>query len=240
MFEPLERNGLYHKIVDRITESVLTGRMRPGDQLPTETELAEQFNVSRTVVREAIKALSVQGLVNVTQGRGTFITQPPIEKVINSLQLLLTLDNHSFDDLMFARHLFEEPICRRAATNATDDNLKVLKMCNDGMRETIGNPDQYMGFDIKFHSELALATKNTVLTVLIQPLFMMLQASRAIIATVPGKSERSLACHEVIYAAVASHDPDAAELAMREHLDQIARDRDLARIAASGGNPSPT
>lgn len=239
MFEPLSRNGLYHKIVDQITESILTGRMRPGDQLPTETELAEQFNVSRTVVREAIKALSVQGLVQVTQGRGTFITQPPIEKVINSLQLLLTLDNHSFDDLMFARHLYEEPIARLAAQNATPDNLKVLKKCNDGMREAIGNAEQYMGFDVKFHSELALATKNTVLAVLIQPLFMMIQASRPIIATVPGKSERSLACHEKIYDAIAAHDPDAAVVAMREHLEQIARDRDLARIAAGGPSTTP-
>jgi DNA-binding FadR family transcriptional regulator len=228
-FEPLVKERLSRGIVDQITEAILKGKMHPGDRLPTESELADQFNVSRTVVREATQALRAQGLVQVTPGRGTFVTQPTFESVMRSFQLMLRLEDHSFDDLMAARNLYEVPIARLAAKYALPENLDVLRACNEGMAAALHDPKTYMEHDTQFHAELARATQNTVLSVLMQPLILMLQAGRPIVVRVPGKAERSLECHQRIYRAVASGDGDAAAQCMRDHLDQIAKDRERAR-----------
>jgi DNA-binding FadR family transcriptional regulator len=235
-FEPLTKDRLYRGIVDQITEAILTGKMRPGDRLPTENELADHFGVSRTVVREATQALRAQGLVEVTPGRGTFISQPSIESVINSLQLMLTLEDHSFDDLIATRLLLEVPIARLAAENARPENIEVLRTCNEGMKTSLHKPDSYMEYDMQFHAELARATQNTVLSVLVQPLIMMLQSARRILSSVPGKAQRSLDCHHQIYEAIVRHDGEAAAQGMRDHLDQIARDRDRARTSSGDGD----
>lgn len=232
-FEPLTKDRLYRGIVDQVTEAILTGKMHPGDRLPTETEMAEHFGVSRTVVREATQALRAQGLVDVSPGRGTYVTQPTFESVMSSFQLMLRLENHSFDDLMVARRLLEVPTSRLAAMHALPENLEVLRASNEGMANALDDPETYMHHDTQFHAELARATQNTVLSVLIQPLIMMLQSGRPIVVRVPGKAERSLECHRRIYQAVADSDGEAAARCMQEHLQQIAEDRERARAHAS-------
>jgi GntR family transcriptional repressor for pyruvate dehydrogenase complex len=229
IFEPLTKAQLSRGIVDQITEAILTGTMRPGDRLPTENELADQFGVSRTVVREATQALKAQGLVEVTPGRGTFVTQPSLESVMRSFQMMLSFEDHSFDHLISARRIYEVPIARLAADNALPENLEVLRACNEGMAAALHDAKSYMSHDLQFHAELARATQNTVLSVLIQPLILMLQSGGPLVVRVPGKAERSLACHRKIYRAVAHGHGELAAQGMREHLDQIARDRERAR-----------
>jgi GntR family transcriptional repressor for pyruvate dehydrogenase complex len=237
-FEPLTKERLSRGIVDQITEAILTGRMRPGDRLPTENELADQFGVSRTVVREATQALQAQGLVEVAPGRGTYVTHPTFESVMGSFQLMLKLEDHSFDDLLAARYLYEVPIARLAAEHALPENIGVLKACNEGMASALDDPTTYMEHDMQFHAELARATQNAVLSVLIQPLILMLQSSRPIVVKVPGKAELSLEAHWRIYEAVARGDGEAAAQCMRDHLDQIAWAREQARqmLASMNGH----
>lgn len=233
-FEPIVKDRLYHGIVDQITEAILIGKMRPGDRLPTENELAKHFGVSRTVVREATQALRAQGLVEMTPGRGTFITQPSIDSVINSLQHLLTIENHSFDDLIATRFLLEVPIARLAAENARAENIEILRICNESMEASLNDPDSYIKFDMQFHTELARATQNTVLSVLIQPLIMMLESARRILSSVPDKAQRSLDCHNRLYEAIVRHDAEASASCMRDHLNQIVRDRARALSNTEG------
>lgn len=223
-FKPLVRDHLPEGIVDQITRAILTGQMRPGDQIPTETELAIQFGVSRTVVREATKALSLNGLVNVYPGRGTFIAQPPMKTVINSIHLMLKLEGHSFDDLMVARRLLEVPITRLAAGNAQPSNLETLAAYLQGMRDSLSDPEVFIREDTAFHAELARATQNVVLIVLVQPIVMILQGAREMLVRVPDAAGRALGFHEQIYHAVADKDGDAAEQGMRDHLAQVAED----------------
>jgi GntR family transcriptional repressor for pyruvate dehydrogenase complex len=218
--------------VDQITRSILTGQMRPGDQIPTETELAEQSGVSRTVVREAIKALSLQGLVHSTPGRGTFISQPPLETVIDNLHLMLSLEDHTFDDLMVVRELLEVPIARLAARHAQPGNIEALATHLQGMRDYAHDQDGFIHHDTAFHAELARATQNVVLTILQQTISKMLRGARVMLVRVPDAANRALAFHEQLYQAVADADPNAAEQDMRDHLAQVAED--IARARQSG------
>lgn len=231
MFEPLTRDRLYKGIVDQVMHSVMTGQMRPGDQLPTEPELAEQFGVSRTVVREAIKALVSQGLVDVSPGRGAFITQPPIETVINSLYVTLKLEDHGYDDLLVARQLLEAPIARLAAENATAENKAALARHLSLMSDHRGDPAAFISHDTAFHAELARATQNTVLTILIQPIISLLQGMRETVVRFPDIPVRATYYHQLIYQAVVAKDGPGAEQAMRDHLAQVAEDVERARQA---------
>lgn len=229
LFEPIEKDRFYKHIVHQITRSILTGQMQPGDQLPTEPELAEQFDVSRTVVREAIKALNMQGLVSVTPGRGTFITQPPIETVTNSLHMMLTFEDHPGDDLIVARRILEIPIVRLAAEHATTENIAALQEYLDGMRAAQDAPEDFIAHDTAFHAELARATQNAVLSVLIQPIIMLLQGTRETLVRVPSSVERALKHHERVFDAIKAGDADNAEQAMLAHLDQVEEDTDRAQ-----------
>lgn len=230
-FSPIARDRLYEGIVDQITRSILTGEMRPGHQIPTETELAEQFGVSRTVVREAIKALSLQGLVAAIPGRGTFIVQPPLETVIDNLHLMLSLEDHTFDDLMVVRELLELPIARLAAEHAAPGNVEALAMHLQDMRDSMNDDEGFIQSDSAFHSELACATQNVVLAILGQTVVRMLRAYREMLIRVPDAAGRALVFHEQLYRAIADGQPDAAEEAMRAHLRQVWEDIGRARGA---------
>src|SRR5205807_3100670 len=91
VYKAVQTSRLYEQIVQQIEESILQGALKPGDQLPAERELAEQFGVSRTAVREAIKALSEKGLVEAYSGRGTFITNGTSQAIRQSLDLMMKL-----------------------------------------------------------------------------------------------------------------------------------------------------
>jgi GntR family transcriptional repressor for pyruvate dehydrogenase complex len=229
MFEPVTKDRLYQRIVDQITRAILTGKMNAGDQVPTETELAEQFAVSRTVVREAINTLKSRGLVEVTPGKGTFITQPPIDTVIDSLNVILELEDHSFDDLTVARRLLEIPIARLAALNANPNNLSALEDYLQKMEAATDDAEEFIHWDTAFHSELARATQNMVLAILVQPIVTMMESTREAVAHVPEMVERALGFHHKIFEAVRDGDEAAAENIMHDHLDQVSNDIAEAR-----------
>jgi GntR family transcriptional repressor for pyruvate dehydrogenase complex len=233
MFEQIKKDRLYKLIVERITKSILSGQMRPGDQLPTEPVLAEQFGVSRTVVREAIKALHSQGLVEVTQGRGTFITPPPMEMVTNSFHLLFALGDPSSEELIVARRIIEVPIARMAAEHIDGDGIVMLRSLLNKMEASLGDAEAFINFDTAFHAELARATGNRVLIVMIEPIIDLMKNSREAAMRVPDMADRALGFHQRIYAAVAAHNADAAERCMQDHLSQVEEDMHRASKAAT-------
>ena len=239
-FRRLAKDGLYKGIVDQIGNLILLGELGPGDRLPTETEMAGQFGVSRTVVREAIKALGSRGLVQAVPGRGTFVAQPAPKEVVGALHLMLTLEDHSLEDLMVMRQILEIPTARLAAENAcpaaldalTEDlwRMRAAMEGGDGGEEGM-DEEGFVHWDGAFHADLARATKNSVLSVYLQPVVLMQQAAREMVVRVPDVARRAYGFHERLLSAVKDADGDAAAQAMREHLAQVCEDINLARCA---------
>jgi GntR family transcriptional repressor for pyruvate dehydrogenase complex len=238
LFKRVPKERLYEGIVDQVMRSILSGELRSGDQLPTEAELVQQFGVSRTVVREATKALSSAGLVDVWPKRGTFITQPPIETVVNSRQLMYKLDDHqTLDSVIVVRRLLEVPAARLAAENAQPTNLEALAAYLRGMRSSVNDQKAFMSYDTAFHSELARATQNGLLSLLcqatlgmiIKPIFRMVEAGHETADLFPNMTERALRFHEGIYQAIVEKDGNAAEESMRHHLADVAGNLAYAR-----------
>ncbi len=233
MYSPVQSSRLYEQIVEQIERLILDGKLRPGDQLPSERELAEQFSVSRTAVREAVKALREKGLVEIETGRGTFITHSVSKAFRRSLGWMVRSGAGSrLADLVQVRAILEPEIAALAAEMATGADIECLERAVDVMDSAIENADVYVEADLEFHLALAGATQNQLIPTLIDPIVDLLREQRKRIFLVEGGAQRGQYHHKCILEAVRQRDPAAARQAMQAHLAQVRQDSDAAQTLA--------
>jgi len=222
MFKSVEeRVPIKEIIVKQIEEAILDKKYLPGSKLPTELELGEQFGVSRTSVREAIQILSARGLISVEKGRGIFVNKITSESVSVPLRnfLKLKLDRNSIIDLTHARQILEPTIAREAALNRTDDDIKILENDIAIHRESKGNSTKLAELDMKFHYDIALATNNIVVPLLIEPITSLLPEIKPYVyANIEDAKEVALTFHRRILDAIIQKDGDLAFNEMMIHL----------------------
>lgn len=238
MYKTIQTSRLYEQIVEQIEESVLSGELKPGDQLPPERELAERFGVSRTAVREAIKALREKGLVEAYAGRGTFITDISSQPVRDSLARIARIaqGEDGFAQLVEVREILEPEIAARAAERAEERDLAALREAVAAMDRALENPDAYIEADLDFHLALAEAARNPLILTLIDSIVGLLREHRTRIFFVAGGPEHGQVHHRRICDAVSRRDIAGAREAMRAHLEQVRHDSEagaLERVAPS-------
>ena len=232
--KPKER--LYQEIVDQIQQQILSGALKPGDQIPAERDLAERFGVSRTAVREAIKSLTEKGLIEVFVGRGTFVTNLSPDRVVESMTLLLRNEPHGVASLQEARELLEAPTARRAALRRSEAHVARLRAIEAEMEQERSVSPRLIDGDTEFHVELARATGNPVLVLMTQTIMGLLRTER-LRDDFTSDLPVAFASHREIVDAVADRDGDRAEHAMIGHLAHVTRPRsvrdlEVARVAS--------
>lgn len=211
---------LYKQVADQIQEMVISEALRPGDKLPGERELAEQLGVSRTVVREAIRLLSVRGLVEVKAGCGTYVREPSPKDAAAPIELLLKLRQcpDLIDHLYEIRHMIEVEIAGLAAERATEEDCAEMAAAIEGMAAHAGDPEQFIQYDLAFHSALAAATGNDLFSVLLHAIGDLWSKGVLLAYQAPGAAEDALGHHCNVLQQVRERDPDEARQAMREHI----------------------
>ena len=225
MYKIVQSSRLYEQIVEQIEQSVQKGDLKPGDQLPAERELAEQFGVSRTAVREAVKALREKGLVEAYPGKGTFITSGssnPMRQSIDRMMRSAQVDATS--SLVEVREILEPEIAALAAVRATEENLNSLRESVAVMDAAKRDPDAYIEADLDFHLELAEAAANPLILSLIDSIVGVLREQRMRIFEVEGGPDRGQYHHKRILEAMEHQDAEGAREAMRAHLRQVRED----------------
>jgi GntR family transcriptional repressor for pyruvate dehydrogenase complex len=229
MYTPIHTGRLYEQIVAQIEARILSGELQPGDKLPAERELAEQFGVSRTAIREAMKALTQRGLVEIYPGRGTFVTHSTSVAVRHSIDLLVKIGHEDgITDLVEVREILEPEIAALAAIRSTEENIAIMQDAIDAMDHAMDNPDTYIEADLDFHLALAQGSDNVLIPVLIDTLVELLREHRIQAANVEGGLERGQPHHKKLLEAIKRRDPDAARASMRAHLEQIRADIESA------------
>lgn len=221
--EPLEREQrLYERVVDKVLNLISTNTWRPGYRIPSERELAEAFGVSRTVVREAVKALEAQGVLESATGSGVYVRAADSSMVSRSLQTYIQLSNQpNFEiQLTEVRRVLEVEVAALAAERATLEQLAELRRICAAMRAG-GQTAQHMAdLDFKLHTTLAEATQNELFKVLLAP--VLEQFHGQITLTWEGYGRRPVEMvldqHEALVTAVASRDAETARQAMLKHL----------------------
>jgi len=232
VYSAIQSSRLYEQIIEQIQGRIMEGKVRPGDKLPSERELAEQFGVSRTAVREAVKAMREKGLLEVQPGRGTFVTDltgGTTEVMRDSLSLIVKISlGNDLGKLVQVRTLLEPGIAALAAEMATPLDLETMQQAVNVMDTAMTSTDAYVEADLAFHLALARATQNPLIPVLIDPIVDLLREQRKRIFLVEGGPERGQYHHKQILAAIRRGDAATASQAMCAHLEQVRQDSSVA------------
>lgn len=218
-FSPVsERTRLYQAVVSQVTERILADHLQPGDRLPSERDLSLQLGVSRTAVREAIRALEEKGLVEVRQGSGTFVRSPAPDSVSASLALYLHTNVARYLQLMDLRSILEPEIASRLAEKVEPDDLACLQARIARMHKLLDSPQEYAAEDAAFHMDFYRAAHNEVLLMIMQPVMDLLEEAMSVSFQEPGSAESSLSLHEKMVEQIAAGDAAGARRTVKQLL----------------------
>jgi GntR family transcriptional regulator, transcriptional repressor for pyruvate dehydrogenase complex len=220
--QPLYRQNLVAGVVESLRERILAGAFDTAEPLPSEAQLGQQLAVSRTVIREAMRILGGQGLVEVSQGRRPRIRPADSQAVVDSISTFLQRQDHTPLDLIEVRRPLETAIAALAAERATPHHLQAMEEAIEQQRTVSGLPEQ-VAADMRFHDLLAEATGNPVFQLLLKTLASLMRQSRHEVLGRIGV-ERGVEGHTAILAALRAKDPNAASKAMQEHLAHARED----------------
>src|SRR5215470_9149354 len=160
-FEAVRRTKLYEKVAQQIQALIRDGLLKPGDRLPPERELAETFQVSRSSLRDAIRALEVMGLVEPRQGEGTVVRDLTAESLVSPLSSILSQKRELVAELLDLRLMIEPPLAGRAATHATEDEIRLLEDILRRQKEKVVRGELAVEEDSEFHYAIAKAARNS-------------------------------------------------------------------------------
>ncbi|MDQ3812268.1 MAG: FadR family transcriptional regulator [Chloroflexota bacterium] len=234
LLEPVKRSRIYQHIVDQIQALIREGRWRPGDQIPPERELAERFRVSRASVREALRALEMQGIIESRQGGGTFVRSADTEALVPPLAAAILRGQREMTEVLEVRELIEPGIAGLAATRATAEVVSELEHILERQRQAIAAGRPFVDEDTAFHYTLARAADNHILLRLHNVILDVLRESRQTYLHVPDRPQMSVRGHEAILAAVRAHDGQAAQRASLQHVLEVREGIERAMGASDG------
>ena len=218
---PRENARLYEDIVQQFHALVQQGELQHGARLPSERAMAEQFQVSRSSVREALRSLELQGLVVSKRGSGTFVNTNDLDSMVSLLATTLGGGPgapETLRDIFEMRWILEPQIAEMAALRANPEEMLKLSEILEEQGQQISNGDTGVDADTAFHFALASATHNAALVKLISAVADILRESRDQNFQAPGRPRRSLESHGQILDMVRSADPTGARKAMEHHL----------------------
>jgi len=219
-FEVVRRNKVYEEVAKQI-ERLILNKLKPGDKLPSERELAEMLRVSRSSIRDAIRGLELMGLVEPRQGAGTIVRELSTESLVNPFANALMRRQEMVSELLDFRKMLEPPLAARAATHASPDEISEMEEILQRQEAKLSHDETCIDEDAEFHYNVALASGNSVVLKVLDILMDLLRDTRERSLQVRGRAQKSLAGHRRILAAIKRHDAEAAKAAMRRHIEDV-------------------
>jgi GntR family transcriptional repressor for pyruvate dehydrogenase complex len=220
VIEPIRRSRLYQDIVSQIESLLDRGELHPGDQLPPERALAEQFQVSRASVREALRSLELLGVVETHAGGGTFVRRTVPEDLARPLSNLITR-GHTLTDVIEVRGLIEPAIAASAAKRILPAELVELRAILRQQGERVAAGESYAEEDTRFHELIGQAARNELLVTMLGVIWDVLRSSREQWLQTNQRAHSSIDAHQRILTALEAHDADGARAAAAEHIKAV-------------------
>ncbi len=218
---PIVRESVAELVVRRVLDMVKAGTLKPGDALPPERDLAATLNVSRPSVREAMRGLSLLGVLRTRQGGGAYISDLSSDSLLGPIQFYLSLEQTHIGELYDARMLIEADVARRAAANITDGMVAALEESLAQQQGTVSDPIAFRNADFAFHELIWIASGNAVLKRIGESLNVLGLEFRKRASETPGVLEQSLRDHRTLLDALKARDPDAAARAAEAHMRNV-------------------
>jgi GntR family transcriptional repressor for pyruvate dehydrogenase complex len=237
-FPVFAQSTLYQRIADHVRELIETEQLRPGERLPAERELAEMLGVSRVPIRESMRTLAAQGLIEIRRGQGMFVVRRDVEATIDELASILLKQRAAFEELFAVRRLLEPAAARWAAQRRDQDDAAGLERTIAEMEAagTADPPDfDTVGErDTQLHVQVAAAADNRVLVRIMQAIQDLHREQLETSQRYAGRLGQTLKDHRRLVDAIVAGDPDAAHEAMTEHLEN-AQAATLGRLEGADG-----
>ncbi len=227
--KPIPRRSTVDQVVDRLLAVIKQQNLQPGMRLPGELELVDQLQVSRPALREALARLDSMGLVTIQRGRGTFVSDRG--SLANCAQLVrsaLTISPRELLTYAELRSAIEVQAVRQAAERATNEDIVALEELLRELNDFDRPYDQALEIDFRFHRKIVDIAGNELMQNVMEVIYEFVLAQMARTTPLPRDNELGHRLHDEIVAAIRQRDPNAAERAMRAHMQAV-----LTRLTAS-------
>ena len=224
LLRPMEQKSIVDRIIARLTEAVVSGRLKPGEKIPTETELADSMGVGRNSVREAVKALVTIGVLDIRRAEGTFVADGFNDRMMEPMVYGLILEGGSTPAVLELRHIFDVGVLQLAIEKATDEDIARLKSALGLLEKTIlksPSDEALMMADIAFHDEMQRIAGNPLVEKMSFVVERVARDSRQKAIErfrAGGELDEFLALHRNLYEVVASRDKARVVDAMNDHF----------------------
>lgn len=208
------------EVISQLREMIHRGDLRPGDRLPPERDLAKILGVSRPTLRAGIRSLAAVGVLQSRQGAGTFVVKSDGPPALDSSPLRLMASLHGFTsaEMFEARQSLEMAVAGLAAERASSDHMASMSEEIAGMFASLDDPEQFLVHDMRFHQSVAAASGNRILTSLMNMVATILFDVRRKTVKRATDLKESAEMHRQVYRAIRERNPEAARIAMRDHL----------------------
>jgi GntR family transcriptional regulator, transcriptional repressor for pyruvate dehydrogenase complex len=216
---PVSRARLYEQLVERLLDYIHTERIKVGDRLPAERELAAQLGVSRASVSQALVALEVQGVIDVRHGDGAVIIDVPAER---QLLAALRARRNRLREVIEAREALEVKLAALAALRCTPEDLEAIDDALSLMAHEVAQGDRGAAGDEQFHAAVTAAAHSGLLAGLMTEIAELIRESRIESLAQPGRPEESLLAHRKVADAIRAGDAEAAATAMAAHIAAVS------------------
>lgn len=224
--QPIKTKRIYETIVEQIKSLIVSGNLSPGEKLPSERELSQKLEVSRTSVREALVALDMTGLIEVRPGEGAFVSRSNTGEIIESLAFAFLLEKANVRNLMEVRKGLEVEAAGLAAEKASPRDLEKMKKALDQMEQDLNTGTGGDKADLDFHFSITEATRNPLLIRVMNTVYdtmnQTLKITRKLwLSSTSGTPRRLYEEHRDIYMAIKEGDSPKARKIMAEHLSKV-------------------
>lgn len=236
MLKTIEHTRVSNEAVEQIVSLIRDRKLLPGDRLPGERQLVRELGISRTSVREALRALEGMGLIEVRAGIGAFVKHPISEFVNGALPPRLLIDRETLKKLYQMREIIEVGAVAVAAQTAADEHLDVIRQAMERMETCYADDDLdgMVNADIDFHRGILVATDNEILVRVMDNISDLLKEMRRASLSIREGVPLTIAGHRAILEALERRDPDRAKRAMQEHLRTVIQKVDAAEVTETG------
>jgi len=221
MFSVTKKTRLCEDIVDQIKTLIENQTLSLGDKLPSETELAERFGVSRVTIREAIRIMEILGMVKTYRGKGTIVVAVTLKEAKKRFSRLAFFKTKDVANLLEVRELVEPEVAARAALDASEENIHKIELALSEMLSDIDRGGIGASGDTRFHYEICRSINNDVLSSLMESIMSMIEQSTHVTLNIIGRPKVSYQEHVEILEAIRSHDEERARKAMQWHLRMV-------------------
>jgi GntR family transcriptional repressor for pyruvate dehydrogenase complex len=239
MFEPLQHKRIYEEVVDIIVQRIRSGELTAGQRLPPERTLAEEMRVSRTSLREALRALESMGYIHSVTGGGNYVNSVSLEHVLSPLSVMVAQDKTLAADIIEVRQHLEVYMATLAARNASRQQISQIYSTILNMQADVENGGNGIEGDNQFHLEIARASQNKAFAIIMKLVAEVLTESRKATLEIPGQPAKSIEDHIAIFEAIRAGDEKRAAEEMSAHLIK-ARQNLAENTSVSGKVPSET